>query len=160
MSAKLELNQELVIIFEEPIDKEGAIRKLAALLSQGGYVKDTFENAVIEREKVFPTGLPTQPFGIAIPHTDAVHVNKGAIAVGILKSPVVFKEMGDLENDVEVSIISMLAIENPKLLIPLLRQLAKSFQDKEFLEKLKGAEDPKDVFDQYKRIIPDFLDLV
>ena len=132
---------------------------LASLLEAGGYVKDSFKEAVIEREKVFPTGLPTQLIGIAIPHTDAEHVNRGAMAVGILSDPVVFNEMGNLDSTVDVSVISMLAIANPDLLISVLRQLAASFQDKEFLVGLKSARTADEVLGQYKRVIPNVVDL-
>ena len=39
---------------------------------------------MITREERFPTGLDTGNFGIAIPHTDGIHVNKPAIAIAIL----------------------------------------------------------------------------
>lgn len=157
MDGKLVLNKDLIRIFTEPISKEDAMKSLASLLEERGFVKNTFTKAVLDREIVFPTGLPTQPYGIAIPHTDSEHVNRGAIAVGILRFPVSFQEMGDLDSSVDVSIISMLAIDDPKLVIPTLRKLAGAFQDAEFLNGLKFAERPEDVISQYKRILPDTI---
>ena len=157
MDGKLVLNTDLIRIFSEPISKEDAMKSLASLLEERGFVKNTFSKAVLDREIVFPTGLPTQPYGIAIPHTDSEHVNRGAIAVGILRFPVAFQEMGDLDSLVDVSIISMLAIDDPKLVIPTLRKLAGAFQDTEFLNGLKFAESPDNVIDQYKRILPDTI---
>ena len=101
--------------------------------------------------------MPTKPIGVAIPHTDAEHVNNGAMAIGVLKEPVSFCEMGNLESTVDVSIISMLAISNPDFLIPTLMQLAKTFQDEEFLLNLKSATTKDEVLDLYKRIIPDVV---
>jgi len=59
-----------------------------------GYVSEEFAEDVWEREKIFPTGLPTQPFGVAIPHADPDHVKQSAVCLGILNSPVFFNQMG------------------------------------------------------------------
>src|SRR5688572_13356611 len=104
MDSKLKLGKALVHIFEDTVTKEEAILTLAALLRDGGYVKDSFGAAVLAREDVFPTGLPTQPVGVAIPHTDVEHVNNSALAVGILSQPVVFMEMGSFDGQVDVEI--------------------------------------------------------
>ncbi len=157
MEEKLTLNKDLVYFFKASVERDDAIKKLASLLEEQGFVKKSFTKAVIEREKVFPTGLPTKPIGIAIPHTDAEHVNKGAMAVGILRSPVEFIEMGSLDLTVKVSIISMLAISNPDILIAVLMKLAGSFQDEGFLMSLKSAQDADEVLDHYKRVIPDVV---
>lgn len=157
MEEKLTLNKDLVHFFNASIDRDDAIKKLASLLEVNGFVKESFTKAVIDREKIFPTGLPTQPIGIAIPHTDAEHVNNGAMAIGILKSPVKFVEMGTVDSTVEVSIISMLAISNPDVLISVLMKLAGSFQDEKFLIGLKSAKDADEVLDHYKRVIPDLV---
>ena len=136
------------------------MKSLAGAAGKGGFVKNSFTKAVLDREIVFPTGLPTQPYGIAIPHTDSEHVNQGALAVGILNFPVVFQEMGDLDSSVDVSIVSMLAIDDPQLVIPTLRKLAGAFQDVEFLKGLKFAQCPEDVIAQYKRILPDTISAI
>lgn len=154
MEEKLTLNKDLVYFFKDFVERDDAIKKLASLLKENGFVKNSFTEAVIKREIIFPTGLPTEPIGIAIPHTDAEHVNKGAMAVGILSEPVVFNEMGNLDSTVNVSIITMLAISNPDALIPILMQLARTFQDKEFLGELKSAATKDKVLDLYRRIIP------
>lgn len=154
-SKNLFFNDKLVCIFDKTVSRDEAIDKLTSLLEAGGYVKPSFRQAVIEREKIFPTGLPTQPVGIAIPHTDAEHVNSGAIAVGILKEPVVFSEMGNPESNVEVFIITMLAISEPDLLIPFLRKLAKTFQNADFLLGLKSAATGEEVVQKYGQVLPD-----
>jgi len=157
MDGKLVINKDLIRIFDIPVSKEEAIKSLASLLENGGYVKNSFMKAVLDREVIFPTGLPTQPYGIAIPHTDAEHVNQGAIAVGVLKYSVVFTEMGDLDSSVDVSIISMLAIDDPNVLISMLRKLAGAFQDVEFLKGLKFAKGAEEILAQYKRVLPEVV---
>jgi len=155
VSLKLELSTSLVHIFDRPVMREEAIGALASLLQTHGYVRETFAQAVLEREKVFPTGLPTQPIGIAIPHTDAEHVKRAALAVGILPQPVQFEEMGSPGTFVDVSVIVVLAIPDPKAVMPVLRQLAGSFQNREFLQGLQAARDQSTVLDLVAGTIPD-----
>lgn len=156
---KLILNHHLIHIFPSQVSREQAIRELAALLQAGGFVKESFTDAVIAREQVFPTGLPTQPVGIAIPHTDSEHVNRGAIAVGILVEPVTFNEMGDLEATVDVSIINVLAIPDPKAVVSTLSALAHTFQKSGFLERLSQAKTASAVAELYKMELNDLLEI-
>ena len=65
--------------------------------------------------------------------------------------------MGNLDSTVDVSIISMLAISNPEF-IPTLMQLARTFQDEEFLTGLKSASTEDEVLGLYKRIVPDVVE--
>ena len=64
------LKNELILLDVEAENQFNLLEKVADNLHQLGYVKDTYKNAVIEREKVFATGLPTLMGGVAIAHTD------------------------------------------------------------------------------------------
>lgn len=135
------LNPELIQIDAEADDKEGIIKKLANLLISKGYAKESYLEAILEREKVFPTGLPTEGVGVAIPHADIKHVIKPAIAVAILKHPVQFNVMGNPEEKVSVKIIFMLAITDPNIQLKLLQDLMEIFQNKQLLLKLAVSRD-------------------
>ena len=117
------LDQNLVMINLEAETQQEALEKLAGRLYETGYVKETYAQAILEREKVFPTGLPTEGYGVAIPHTDVEHVHKPAVALGILQKPVKFNLMGDLnpESQVDVQIMFMLAIKEPHMQLELLQ---------------------------------------
>ena len=157
---KLKIGKNLVHLFDESVTKEDAIKTLAAHLHDQGYVKESFSSAVLEREKIYPTGLPTLPVGVAIPHTDTEHVISSALAVGILSNPVTFQEMGSLDANVDVHIISMMAISNPKSVMPVLRNLALAYQDHEFLAMLKNSSSQDMILDLYKNRIPDVIEIV
>jgi PTS system galactitol-specific IIA component len=87
--------------------------------------------------------LPTHPYGIAIPHTDVEHVLRGAIAIGLLEEPVQFREMGGSSADrVNVRMICVLAIADPARVATVLRALALSFQNPDFLERVSVARSP------------------
>lgn len=113
-----------------------AIRKLGAGLFEAGYVKESYVDAVLEREKVFPTGLPFERVGIALPHTDIEHVVRPVIALSTLKKPVVFQNMGDASLSVEVRMIVMLAMKNSEFQLALLSRLIETLQDAAFVDAL------------------------
>jgi glucitol operon activator protein len=57
----------------EAPDKREAIAVLADALRAAGKVRETFLEAVLQREAEFPTGLPIPGAAIAIPHTARLH---------------------------------------------------------------------------------------
>lgn len=134
-------NKDFILFDVEAENKEELLEQLAAKLYNAGYVKDTFLNAVLEREKVFPTGLPTPGVKVALPHTYAVHVLKPVILVANLKKPVAFKEMGNGINDVMAELIFMLAVTDPKNEVALLQKLMSIFSKEDVLLQLKASSD-------------------
>lgn len=146
------LREELIFTNIKVKNKDEAIRKMAESLYKKGFVKESYINAVLEREKIFPTGLPTEGVGVAIPHTDAIHVNRGIMSIGILQNPISFKIMGNPENNVDVSIIFMMALEEPESQIEMLQKLMKLLQDKDLLLKVKQLQNPKEI----KKVFSDF----
>ncbi|MGD9475253.1 MAG: PTS sugar transporter subunit IIA [Eubacteriaceae bacterium] len=122
-----------------------AIEIAALPLLEKKMVKESFVAAVLEREKTFPTGLPTS-IGVAIPHTDSKHVIDEGISIAILKNPVEFRGMGNPKEIVKVEIIILLAIKNPAKQLGILQKIITIIQNKEMLEKIKAAQDPKRVY--------------
>jgi PTS system galactitol-specific IIA component len=154
---KLLIGESLVWFSEGNVAKEEAVLRLAGLLECGGYVKGSFGRAVLEREEVYPTGLPTKPVGVAIPHTDTEHVKRAALAVGILADPIEFTEMGSADDHVNVSIVAMLAISDPEAVMQVLPQLARALQDEEFLLSLMSAGDEKAVVELVAQRMPELV---
>ncbi|SFL46655.1 PTS sugar transporter subunit IIA [Pelosinus propionicus] len=118
-------------------DKNEILQYMATKMYEKGYVKGTYAQAVIEREKVYPTGLQTEAFGVAIPHSDSIHVNQAVIAVCIVEEPIVFHVMGGAEEEeVLVKFIFMLAIDDPKKHIEMLSKLSIIFQDEQKMQEI------------------------
>jgi PTS system galactitol-specific IIA component len=160
VESKLKIGVNLVHVFHERVTREHAIRMLATALYDGGYVKESYIAAVLEREKEYPTGLPTTPIGVAIPHTDSEHVYGSALAVGILSEAIAFQEMGSVDSEVSVHIISMMAIADPKSVMPVLRTLALAYQDPGFLTLLKRSGSEQAVLDLLSARIPDVIERI
>lgn len=120
---------------------EEALTRLGSLMYGAGFVKQSYIQAVVEREKIYPTALPTQ-IGVAVPHTDSQHVLTLSMAVGILTYPVVFKEMGSNgDREVPVRVILTLAVPNPKQVVAMLRHLFEVIQIPDFLPSLVTIKD-------------------
>ena len=68
--------EDIVWLDQEFESQESFYREIADRLYKKGLVKETFGQALIDREAVFPTGLKTETFEIAIPHTDVEHVEE------------------------------------------------------------------------------------
>lgn len=144
------LNDKLVKIDLEANSSAEVIRTLGNLMFDQDNVKHTYVNAVIEREKVFPTGLPSDGVYVAIPHTDSIHVNRSCMAVATLKHPVEFSMMGNEKVKLQVQMVFLLAIKDPNGQIKLLENLMGLLQNKELLVKLKNAGTVEEVLDLLK----------
>lgn len=139
---RVAISRSLVTIILEPISREEAVRLVATPLLAAGLVKQSYPQAILEREKSFPTGLPTVGVGVAIPHTDIEHVNEPAIAVGILRHPVHFQNMAEPDESIPVHLLFMLALNEPHAQIEMLQQLMGLVQDADLLQRLKEADSP------------------
>lgn len=140
------LNEELIFLDFESANQEELLKELGNFLYSKGYVKESYVDGIIQREKVFPTGLNTLGVAVAIPHTDAKHVNKSALLVAKLKNPICFKEMGNGINDVYVKLIFMLAIKNPDEQLKTLSKLMSIFSEEKTLLNIYNAKIKKDIF--------------
>ncbi|MBR7926817.1 PTS sugar transporter subunit IIA [Aerococcaceae bacterium zg-ZUI334] len=119
------------------------LRYMADYLIDRGTVKSTFKKAIIDREKIFSTGLNIGNYGIAIPHTDVEHVNESTIAIVTLENPIVFKQMGD-NIDTPVSIVCMLALKESHAHLEMLQKLMELFQDEHIIETIINLDDTEE----------------
>lgn len=139
--------EDLVILDVEAENYEDAIRQVGALLYNGGYVKDTYIDAVVEREADFPTGLILQDIEIAMPHTAGIHVNKPAVCVAKMKRPVEFGHMGDPDTKVKAEMLFMMAILDPDAQIETLQNMMGVFQNSQAVAEFKAAKTEKELFE-------------
>ena len=125
----------------EGMSQKDIIHALAAPLIQDGMVVSDFADHVIAREEQFPTGLPVEPVGVAIPHTDHKHVRQNAISVGILPEPVLFEDMGGEPEPVPARVIFMLALGESNKQLNVLGWIMEVIQDGEFMQQLLVMSD-------------------
>ena len=78
---ELYLNEELVFRNVQAKTDSEVLAFLASEMYKKNYVKEEYIQAIQEREKEYPTGLPSTPPGIAIPHANYEMVNKTTLAI-------------------------------------------------------------------------------
>ncbi len=120
------------------------LEQIALIGAKSGLVKSSWSAAVIEREKSFPTGLPT-PIPVAIPHTDSIHVFSDGIGFFRTVKPASFGEMGATDSFLDVQIIIPLLITNHEEQINLLMKVITAVQDEEFVANLLKASNLAEV---------------
>lgn len=130
-----------------------AIQMVANTLLNQGLVKESYIPAIMAREETYATGLELLDMGIAMPHTDAEHVNEPAIALAILEKPVTFCGMGEPDKQIDVEIIFMLAIKEAHSQLKILQALLRVFQQDGNLTALKACKTPKAAADMLTSLL-------
>ena len=145
-----ELDQALIFSDMEAQDYQEVMKKLGGAFIENGYAHECYIDALIAREKEFPTGLDVNGIGVAIPHTDVSHVKKPGVAIAVLKQPVDFIQMGSDDDIVKVQLIFMLAVVDPSAHLERLQRILQVIQDTEVLEKLLKVKDQKQIIEIIK----------
>lgn len=134
------IDEELIFKKIDAENFDQVVTILGKKMEELNYVKDSYVTAVIEREKNFPTGLAMGDYGIAIPHTDREHVNQSVLAIATLQAPIKIHSMINPDELIEVSLVILMAVEDPEGQVKMLSKLMKMFQDVENLKKLEAAQ--------------------
>lgn len=138
------LSEDLILLDLEARHAEEVIQRMAEHLLSRGYVKPSYPQAVMARERRFPTALPT-PIPISFPHTDVSHCLRPAIAVGVLRQPVKFGFMGDPTQQLDVRVVFMLSVTRPEYQVQTLQKLIDLCQQVEHIERILHASTPREV---------------
>jgi PTS system galactitol-specific IIA component len=140
------LSKDLIINNLEAKTTDDIFYALSEMLLKANYVKDSFYDGLVKREMKFPTGLTLGKYNVAIPHTDAIHVIKPAIAIATLKNPVTFNNM-DGDGKAEVNVVFAMVLKEPHSQILMLQQLMLLIQNEDILKKLNDANDANEIYD-------------
>lgn len=144
------LNENLIALNLEAESSDDIFEELGGRLIREGYCKESYIEALKERERNYPTGIDLQGINFAMPHTDRNHVNKTGFAIGVLNKPVHFYHMGTNDQDVMVSLVIMLAVENPEAHLAVLDRLISLFNQQEIRNSLMTAQKPLDIIQLFK----------
>lgn len=115
------------------------IDELSKNLLDKKLVTKEYPQAVKDREIKFPTGLPTNPVGVAIPHTDPKYVINNAVSVAVLKKPIEMTVMGTTNEKVEISIIFLLSLAQSNKQLNILKRIMSVVQDQDLLQSFASA---------------------
>lgn len=139
-------SEDLIYINESYSSQDDLFNQISKDFLEKGYVYDSYQQALKQREIKYPTGLQTEVCGIAIPHTEAEHIKKQAIAVVKLKEPVPFKEMvGDA--NVSVKLLFFLLVKEKESQVQVLSNLMGLFSNNHFINTLLNAENKLEILE-------------
>ena len=141
------LKEDCIIENLEAATKEEALTLMSNMLLSKGYVKETFPAAILERERLYPSGLPMEGHKIAIPHTDAEHVNRSVILFARLARPLEFASMGEPDEKLQVSFISMFALAEKKEIGKMLEVLITTYSDNAILDNILKVSSAGEIYD-------------
>lgn len=152
-NAIAELLPPSCVLLQRPYEHwEDVIQAIGNELFKAGFVKDSFVQAAIAREKNLPTGLPlVGGINAAIPHTEIEHVLNPALGLVTLAQEVNFQNMVSPQEAVPVRLVFMLALEQPKAQIEMLQAIAAVLQDPELVQALLTANSYDDVIGELNR---------
>ena len=143
-------SKDLVFCLEAD-NQEQLFDQVATLLEEKKVVTDTYRSALIEREKMFPTGLDMEFLGkdlpnVAIPHTDTIHNLTENVVVIRLAKPVTFHNMIAPDKEVEVSLLFFIINNSSSSQTNILAQLMDFFTGNGHLEALSKLTDPEALY--------------
>ena len=132
-------------------NQEDLFNQVANLLEERHIVTFSYKNALIERERAFPTGLDMNFLGkdlpnVAIPHTDIVHNLAEKVVVVRLDQPVAFHNMIVPSNEVQVSLLFFIINNSNASQTNILAQLMDFFTAAGNLEALSKLDDADKLF--------------
>jgi 2-O-A-mannosyl-D-glycerate-specific PTS system IIC component len=126
--------------------KEEIIRYLVNRLAEAGklHAPDEFYRAVLEREKLSPTGFEG---GLAIPHGKSATVKEAAFAVATLQTPLDTWESIDPDNRVELVILLAIPDEEAgSTHLALLSELVTRLSNAEYKNRLLQARTSEELY--------------
>src|SRR5699024_10902407 len=125
----------VVLAHLDVVDAEDVLRSLAGRLLDAGAVTLDFPDALRQRARTDPTGLPT-PIPTAIPHADPQHVVVPGLALATLARPVPFGEMGADGGSVDVRLVAMPLLTDAREHLAALQRLMGLLRDETAVAEL------------------------
>lgn len=120
---------DLVFFGVEATDRFDLFRQLGVELDRRGLVRDTWYDAICDRERRYPTGLVSPAIQVAIPHTDPEHIVEPYIAIVRPASPVEFEAMAGVGDPVQAELVINLGIQREEGQVQALQDLMNIFMD-------------------------------
>ena len=145
--SKIYMDQDLIEINLEAVDNKEVIEKLSKILLEKNLVKSNYKDEVLKREDNFPTGLNSGYIRFAIPHTEAKFVNKTAMAVAVLKDTVSFNKMENKNENLDVKLVFLLAVNDPNNQVKVLQKLMGGMQNKELVDTIINSRSKEEILD-------------
>lgn len=130
-----------VLNLNHETSREEVLTIMSKVVIEKGFATPGFLNAVLERERNYPTGLHTRGVEVAIPHADPEWTLKPSLTVGVLQNPVEFEPMGGEGDMVQARLIFLLTIADPSEHLNFLKAFATLVEDEDTLVEFEKNPD-------------------
>ena len=141
-------NEELIFLNVDCADKNELLYMMCSKLESLGYVTESFEKSVTEREKSTSTDIGK---GFAIPHGLGKYVNHSATAFASLKTPIEWNENGETVDMVFLVAFDMDESESTKEeIFRFYKSIVSFMEDENECERLRRFTDIKDALKIFK----------
>lgn len=137
-------NEELFFTEIDKNDPQEIIKSFTTILNIKGYVDDSFQQSVLEREEISPTSIGNL---VAIPHPLKPNALGSCIAIGILKKPVKWGE-----HSVQLVLLLALNEKDKEEFGHLFNHLWQLVQNKKLVDELCSKVDFGDFMNQFYSI--------
>jgi len=118
-------------------DRKKLLSHLAGKLYDMNYVDEKYLEALLKREREYPTGLVVRSdFNVAIPHADVEYVKREALAVVKTHRKVTFRKTNEPDIEIPVDVVFLLVIKEPKGYVKFLASLTELFSKEEFIKTI------------------------
>lgn len=141
------IDKDFIAVNTDVTSKIDIINLAGELFREKNAVKEGYEEATIQREEKFPTGLQAENIAVAIPHTDVTYANRTAIGCIIPKQPIQFIAMGTEDEVLNCEIIFPIIVSASEKQVEVLKELMTLFRNSTALKKIKNAQSPEEVME-------------
>ena len=143
---------ELVFFDFEASDRVDFFTKMSQILMDKGYVKESWLDAIMTREKNYPTGLAFEHISVALPHVDPEHLVKPYIAVIKPKEPLIFEGMAGIGGDIPAELIVNLGLlAHAEGQVAVLQALMGVFMEEDTVADIRAQTTPEGMVDTMKK---------
>ncbi|NTW71931.1 MAG: PTS sugar transporter subunit IIA [Eubacteriaceae bacterium] len=132
---------QILCTFADADNKYDLIRQMSKMLVDKQMVDEKYGEFVIDREEDFPTGIPSEPIAVAIPHSENGSIYQSSIVAAKLIKPITFKRMDKPDEDIEVKMVFLLAVQRNEEQLKMLVKLMRIVQDHELINRIYNSED-------------------
>ncbi|NMM65336.1 PTS sugar transporter subunit IIA [Clostridium sp. P21] len=140
-----------LVFIEDAKDSSGIFTKIGKKLLEKGLVNEEFVQAVISREKDYPTGLDLSVVGegipnVAIPHTESEYCKAKNVVVVKLNDEIEFNNMISPDNKLKVKFLFMILNNEKEAQSNILSHLMEFFTQNDNVKKLCEISDPGEIY--------------
>ena len=128
-----------ILVGAAAADKWEAIRAAGRVLVEGGYVDESYVEAMVERERLTTTYMG---MGLAIPHgTQQAKDSVKRTGLSVIQYP----EGVDFDGEKAYLVVGIAGVGDEHL--ELLARVSEALDDEQTLEKLKNSTNPRDIYE-------------